>query len=462
MKMAPTIFREYDIRGVAERDMDAAFARALGRAVASRVRDRHGDRRERPAVSVGRDCRLTSDSYAEAVIAGIRESGVDAVDIGMCPTPLLYFSLFQLPVHGGVQVTASHNASEYNGFKVCIGRESVYGESIARLRSEIERGAFATGDGQLRRQAIIPDYERYCAGQFGRLPRRLKVVVDGGNGASGPIAPPVLRSLGCEVRELYCDADGRFPNHHPDPTVPENLADLIAAVDAEGADLGVAFDGDGDRLGVVAPGGRILWGDELLVIFAREVLARKPGAIVISEVKCSQRLFDDVERHGGKAIMWKAGHSLIKAKMKETGAEVGGEMSGHMFFADRFFGYDDAIYATCRLLEILAGGSGGVVDLLAGLPSAHATPELRVDCADETKFRVVEVVRDRLARDHPVNDVDGVRVEFAEGWGLVRASNTQPALVLRFEASSAAKRDEYRTLVERVVADVRADVEAAV
>ena len=458
MRMDPTIFREYDLRGIAERDMDADFARALGRAVATRVRAANPDV-ERPAIAVGRDCRATSDSYAAAVAAGANESGVDVFDIGMVPTPIVYFALFRLPVHGGIQVTASHNASEYNGFKVCIGREAIHGESIARLRGEIERGAFASGRGTTRVHDLLPEYREYVTGQFGRLPRRLKVVVDGGNGASGPVAPAILRDLGCEVVELFCDADGRFPNHHPDPTVPENLEDLARAIEAERADVGIAYDGDGDRIGVVAPGGRILWGDELLVVFAREILSRKPGAVVISEVKCSQRLFDDVARHGGRPIMWKAGHSLIKAKMKETGAEVGGEMSGHMFFADRFLGYDDAIYATCRLLEILARSGGRLVDLLDGLPTAFNTPELRVDCPDDAKFEVVRRVRDRLARDHEVDDVDGVRVRFADGWGLVRASNTQPALVLRFEASSEAVRDAHRAAVERVVEEVRAEVE---
>jgi phosphomannomutase/phosphoglucomutase len=269
-----------------------------------------------------------------------------------------------------------------------------------------------------------------------------------------------MRSLGCEVIELYCDPDGRFPNHHPDPTVPENLADVIRTVDDSKADVGIAYDGDADRIGVVAPGGRILWGDELLVVFAREILARRPGAVVISEVKCSQRLFDDVAAHGGKPIMWKAGHSLIKAKMRETGAAVGGEMSGHMFFADRFLGYDDAIYASCRLLDILARTEGGVLDLLAGLPPAFNTPEIRVDCPDALKFAVTARVRDRLRRDFPINEVDGVRVSFDDGWGLVRASNTQPALVLSFEASSAAKCAEHRAFVEGLVAEARAAVEA--
>ena len=459
MRMTPTIFREYDIRGVAEDEFDAEFAWALGRAFGSRVRARHPDRDVR--VAVGRDCRLTSDAYADALIRGLTESGVNVLDIGQCPTPLMYFSLFHFTVDGGVEVTASHNASEYNGFKMCLGRESMYGDAISSLRDDIEEKRFVDGSGSVEKVEVLPPYFEYCKEQFGTLPRRLKVVVDAGNGAGGPVGPEVLRNLGCDVIPLFCDADGRFPNHHPDPTLPENLEDLIRTVDAENADIGIAFDGDADRLGVVAPGGKIIWGDEQLVIFAREILSRKPGSVVISEVKCSQRLFDEVEKLGGKPIMWKAGHSLIKAKMKETDAAVGGEMSGHMFFADRFFGYDDAVYAAARLLEILANSEGTLLDLLEGLPPAHTTPEIRVDCPDTLKFAVAERVKEKLRADWPVNDVDGVRADFGDGWGLVRASNTQPALVLRFEAVNAQRRDELRRQVEAVVAESRAEIESA-
>ena len=454
MKMNPTIFREYDIRGLAEVDFDAGFAHALGRAVGTRVRRARGG--GKVTMSVGRDCRLTSDEYADALIRGLNETGVDVLDIAMVPTPLLYFSLFELPVDGGIEITASHNASEYNGFKICIGRESIYGDAITSLRTEIESGDFLSGSGTVERRDVVEPYLAFCEKQFGKLSRRLRVVVDAGNGAASQVAPRMIERIGCEVVALFCDADGRFPNHHPDPTMPENLEDVIRTVDEKKADIGLAFDGDGDRLGVVAPGGRILWGDEVLVVFAREILTRKPGAVVISEVKCSQRLFDDVAKHGGRPVMWKAGHSLIKAKMKELGAEVGGEMSGHMFFADRFFGYDDAVYAAGRLLEILSKSDRGLTELLSDLPPAHVTPELRVDCPDALKFRLVDRVRERLRAEYPVNDVDGVRAQFADGWGLVRASNTQPALVLRFEAGSAEHRDEYRRLVEAIVEEERA------
>lgn len=458
MRMTPTIFREYDIRGIAGEEFDAEFAWALGRAFGSRVRTRNPDREV--SVTVGRDCRLTSDEYADALIRGLTECGVKVLDIGQCPTPLMYFSLFHYPVDGGIEVTASHNASEYNGFKMCLGRQSMYGDAITSLRDDIEAKRFVDGTAGVEKKEILEPYFEYCKEQFGTLPRKLRVVVDAGNGAGGPVGPQVIENLGCDVIPIFCDPDGRFPNHHPDPTLPENLEDLIRKVDEEGADLGVAFDGDADRLGVVAPGGKILWGDELLVIFAREILARRPGSVVISEVKCSQRLFDEVERIGGKPIMWKAGHSLIKAKMKETDAVVGGEMSGHMFFADRFLGYDDAVYAGARLLEILAKSDGTLLDLLDGLPPAVTTPEIRVDCPDTVKFAVAARVTEMLRADWPVNDVDGVRADFGDGWGLVRASNTQPALVLRFEASTEARRDELRAMVEGVVEKARAEVEA--
>ncbi len=293
------------------------------------------------------------------------------------------------------------------------------------------------------------------------MPRRLKVVVDAGNGAAGPVAPRIIEAMGCEMRTLFCEPDGRFPNHHPDPTVEENMQDLIRAVRERGADIGVAFDGDADRVGVVDHTGRILWGDELLILFARDILASRPGAVVVSEVKCSQRLYDDIEAHGGNAIMWKAGHSLLKAKMRETKAALGGEMSGHLFFADRYFGFDDAIYAACRMLEVLARAGRPLAELLADLPPAVNTPEIRVDCPDALKFTIAEKAKERFRKDgYDIIDVDGVRVKFPEGWGLIRASNTQPVLVMRFEASTPARLAEYRAVVERVLDDVKREVGA--
>jgi phosphomannomutase/phosphoglucomutase len=305
---------------------------------------------------------------------------------------------------------------------------------------------------------VVPAYQDHLARTLAPLARPISVVVDAGNGTAGPVAPAVYRRLGARVRELFCDLDGRFPNHHPDPTVPENMEDLIRTVADTGAELGIAFDGDADRIGVVDAGGRIVWGDELLVLYGRDVLARNPGAVIVSEVKCSQRLYDDIARHGGRGIMWKAGHSLLKAKMRETGALLGGEMSGHIFFKERYFGYDDAIYAGARLLEILARSGRTVSDLLADLPPSHTTPEIRVDCPDDVKFAVAERVRERFrAEGREIIDVDGVRVRFPHGWGLLRASNTQPVLVMRFEAEGAEQLAEYRRIVEEAVTAARAE-----
>jgi phosphomannomutase/phosphoglucomutase len=454
--MNPAIFREYDIRGVAERDFDSGFARCLGQAYGTLARETG-----RRAVAVGRDCRLTSAAYAGALADGLAATGLEVVDIGVCPTPLLYFSLFHFDLDGGIQVTGSHNPAEFNGFKICLGRQTIFGDDIQRLRRLIEAGRFATGAGRRCARDASGPYRDYLAAQFGRLPRSLAVAVDAGNGTAGPVAPAILERLGCRVTRLYCEQDGRFPNHHPDPTVVENLRDLIAAVAAGGFDVGLAFDGDADRIGVVDRSGRVVWGDELLVVFARDILASRPGAIIVSEVKCSQRLFDDIAARGGQGIMWKAGHSLLKAKMRETGAVLGGEMSGHMFFADRYFGYDDAIYAACRLLEILARDGRSLGAILADLPPAFATPEIRVDCPEDRKFLVAERAREHFRQGHDVIDVDGVRVRFAEGWGLVRASNTQPILVLRVEARTPQRLEEYRRVVEGAVARIRAELGCA-
>jgi phosphomannomutase/phosphoglucomutase len=451
--MNPSIFREYDIRGLAEKDFDAEFARRLGCVHGTTIAERGGTR-----VSVGRDCRPTSDAYAEAVIDGLLASGLRVVDLGVCPTPLLYFSLFHLNLDGGVQVTASHNPSEYNGFKVCRGKETLYGAEIQELRRRIEQGAFALRPGGQRESyEIVPSYQRHVLADIGELARPLRVVIDAGSGVAGPVAPPIFRALGCAVIEIACVPDGRFPIHHPDPTVPENLTLLIEKVREERADLGVAYDGDADRIGVVDEKGTILWGDELLILFARDLLRRRPGALIISEVKCSQRLFDDIARHGGVPVMWKAGHSLLKAKMKQTGALLAGEMSGHMFFAERYFGYDDAIYASLRLAEILARAGRPLSTLLEDLPRAVSTPEIRVDCPDDRKFAVAERATAYFRQHYPVIDVDGVRIQFPEGWGLIRASNTQPALVLRFEATDEARLEEYRAIVEGKLRELMAE-----
>ena len=381
------------------------------------------------------------------------------LDIGVCPTPLMYFSLFHWDLDGGIQVTGSHNPADYNGFKVCLGKEALHGEQIQDLRRRMEAARFRHGDGRIEPRPVVPVYQDEIAKRMGLLARPIEVVVDSGNGTAGPVAPSIYRRMGARVHELFSDMDGRFPNHHPDPTVADNMRELIAAVAKTGADLGIAFDGDADRIGVVDRRGRIIWGDELLVAFARDVLSRNPGAVIVSEVKASQRLYDDIARHGGRGIMWKAGHSLLKAKMRETGALLGGEMSGHIFFKERYFGYDDAVYAGARLLDILARSEQTLDQLLADLPRTESTPEIRIDCPDAVKFKVADRVRDRFReQDYEIVDVDGVRVKFPHGWGLVRASNTQPVLVLRFEAETAAELAEYRRTVEQAVTAVRSEL----
>ncbi|MCG3775297.1 MAG: Phosphomannomutase/phosphoglucomutase [Nitrospira sp.] len=385
------------------------------------------------------------------------------VDIGICPSPLVYFSLFQLPIDGGIMITGSHNAAEYNGLKICIGKEAIHGEEIQALRAVMETGVFVSGAGTLSAHPIIPDYLAYLKKSFAHVnAKRLHVVIDCGNGVAALVAQQALELLGCRVTGLYCDLDGRFPNHHPDPTVLENLDDLIQAVKEHKADAGIGYDGDADRIGTIDEQGNVLWGDRLMVVYARDILAAKPGSTIISEVKSSQSLYDDIAKHGGRPIMWKTGHSLIKAKMKIEQAVLAGEMSGHMFFADRYFGYDDAIYASCRLVEILAKTPQPLSALVADLPKTSVTPEIRVDVSDTVKFTLVRQVQDRLAlclktreplgpsksvlRD--VITIDGVRAIFDDGWGLIRASNTQPALVLRFEATSPERLAAIRAVIE--------------
>ena len=456
MTADPSIYREYDIRGIAGVDYDEAFVEALGRAYGTKL-----IRENITRVAVGRDCRVTGPAYHKIMKAAIRSTGVSVVDIGECPTPLMYFSVHHLDLMGGIQVTGSHNPPDHNGFKICIGKSTIHGEGIQDLKQIVDSGDMARGDGAEEVYPIIPAYQGYLEEQFGRCGVGVKVVVDSGNGTGGPVGPGVYRAMGCEVIELYSEPDGTFPNHHPDPTVEENMADLIKAVAEHGADLGIAFDGDSDRIGAVDNTGRIIWGDEMLVIFARDILSRSPGATIVSEVKCSQRLFDDIEKNGGNGIMWKVGHSLLKAKMRETGALLGGEMSGHLFFADRYFGYDDAVYAGGRLIEIIARTGESLEDMLSDLPVTVYTPEIRLDCADGIKFQVAERARDRF-RDlgYEIVDVDGVRVKFDDGWGLIRASNTQPVLVTRFEATNTDSLEKNRETVETELDSIKQELGA--
>jgi len=449
MQLNEKIFREYDIRGIADRDLNSDVMVAIGRAIATFTRKRGGTR-----MTLGYDCRLSSERIRHALTEGLLSSGIDVVDIGLVPTPLLYFSVVHLKTDGGIMITGSHNPGEYNGLKVCVGPSTIHGEEIQQLKHIVLEGKFSAGKGKLDRAEVIEPYLQYVVKNV-KNPAPMKVVVDSGNGMAGIVAPELFRRLGSEVVELYSELDGRFPNHHPDPTEAKNLTALIGKVKETGAVAGIAFDGDADRIGVVDRSGRILFGDELLVIYARQVLTQNPGASIISEVKASHRLFKDIALHGGNPILWKTGHSLIKAKMKESGALLAGEMSGHMFFNDRYFGYDDAIYAGARLLEVLHQSKKTPGELLADLPPSHTTPEIRVDCPDEIKFDVVAKARDKfVSLGLEVNPIDGARVEFGDGWGLVRASNTQPVLVYRFEASSQARLDEIREIVERTVADL--------
>jgi len=448
--MNPRIFREYDIRGVVDQDLMDESVLLLARAFSTYLSSM-GMRR----VVVGRDGRLSSPRFREPLVQGMISGGLEVVDIGICPTPVFYFSLFHLDREGGIMITGSHNPPEFNGFKVCVGKEALYGEEIQNLRRLAEARNFVDGKGSVSYQKLIPSYQDFIIRNI-RLKRKLKVVVDSGNGTAGAVAPQILRALGCQVEELYSEMDGQFPNHFPDPTIPGNMKDLIAKVKQTGAEVGIAYDGDADRIGVADPLGNIIWGDQLMILFARDVLRNHPGATIISEAKCSQVLYDEITKLGGRGIMWRTGHSLLKSKMKEERALLGGEMSGHIFFADRYFGYDDAIYASCRLLEILSQSEWRIPELLGDIPKTFTTPEIRVECPDDQKFALVERVKESFRKEYPIVDVDGVRVLFPDGWGLVRASNTQPVLVLRFEARSAARLEEIRELVEKRVADFAA------
>lgn len=440
VELNPEIFRQYDIRGTVGKDLDADVAELVGRAYGTLLLRMGGK-----AAAVGRDNRLSSPELHEALVAGIRATGVHVYDTGLHPTPVLYFALFHLPVQGGVQVTGSHNPPEMNGFKVAVGTSTLYGEQIRKLYELIRDFDFERGRGRREESEVVSEYVRTIRSRI-VLERPLEVVVDAGNGTAGPIVPDLLRELGCDVVPLYCELDGRFPNHHPDPTLVEAMQPLIAKVRETGAEVGVAFDGDADRLGVVDERGEIVWGDRLLALFAREVLARQPGAAILFEVKCSQALVEEVERLGGRPVMGQTGHSLIKERMRQENAPLAGEMSGHIFFADEYYGYDDAIYAACRLLRLLSREKASLGTLLDQIPSYPSTPETRVDCPDELKFRVVQEIGDEFRREYSTIDVDGVRVLFGDGWGLLRASNTQPVLVMRFEAYTPERLEEIRSL----------------
>ncbi len=440
------IFRQYDIRGVWGRDLTQETSVLLGRGFAAFLLDR--TRSDTARVTVGWDARLHSPAIRDGLVRGLTESGVDVVRLGMCPTPVQYYSLHTMPVDGGVMITGSHNPPEFNGFKLSVGKGTIFGSDIQSIRQIIEDGQFRAGRGSVEDYPVMDDYVADLKGRFGSL-SGIRVVVDAGNGTGGLVAPGIMRALGAEVTELYCEPDGNFPNHHPDPTIDESLAALRAKVAEVNAHAGIGYDGDADRIGVIDEKGSVVRGDSLMIIFARDILQNNPGATVIGEVKCSQTLYDDIARHGGKPVMWKTGHSLIKEKMRAEGALLAGEMSGHIFFKHRYYGYDDAVYASLRLLEVIKknGEPYSSSVLLDNVPDVVSTPEIRFDCPEDIKFQIVEKAQ-RSFDEFDSDTIDGIRIRFSDGWALIRASNTQPVLVLRFEAVNEVRLAEIRELVE--------------
>jgi len=432
MKISSYIFREYDIRGKVGDELSEEAVNAIGKAYGTIIK-RNGGKK----VVCGRDGRNSSPVLQEALINGILSTGIDVVNIGICPTPVMYFSLFTLEnVDGGIQVTGSHNPPEFNGFKICIGKETIFGPQIQKIREIIENENFENGKGKVEEVNIIEDYIEYICKNV-NIKKPLKIILDPGNGVCGLTAPEIFKRLGCKVECIFCEIDGNFPNHFPDPVVPDNLKVLRQKVLESNADVGFGYDGDGDRIGVIDEKGNIIWGDQLLIIFAKDLLKKHKGAKIIGEVKCSRVLYQTIEKFGGIPIMWKTGHSLIKNKMKEEKAILAGEMSGHLFFADKWFGFDDGVYTSVRLVEILSQNEKRLSEYLKDIPKLFSTPEIRKECPDEIKFKVVEKLVKKFKEDgFNVVDIDGARIEFEEGWALVRASNTQPVLVLRFEAES--------------------------
>jgi phosphomannomutase/phosphoglucomutase len=455
-KISPTLFREYDIRGLVDQDLTEEAVHLIGKALGTKVRAAGGKN-----VVVGRDCRESGERFSRQLVAALRSTGCDVVDLGVVPTPLVYFAAYTLPgVDGSCQITGSHNPPEYNGLKLGLGKNTFHGEEIQELLRVIEKGEFATGQGSVRTHDIVTPYRAHVQENLRFGKRKLKVVVDAGNGTGGVVAVPLFQALGLDVVPLFIEMDGRFPNHHADPTVEKNLEQLKAKVRETKADIGIAYDGDADRVGAVDEKGNVLWGDQIMILFSRALLAEVPGSTIVGEVKCSFTLYDDIKAKGGRGIMWKAGHSLIKAKMKEEKAALAGEMSGHIFFAHRWFGFDDGIYSSGRLLELLSRTDAPMSTLLADVPKTFSTPELRVDCPEDKKFELVRRAQEFFSKRYDAVTVDGVRVVFPDGWGLVRASNTQPILVLRFEAKTQARLEEIERLVRSKVDELKRELGA--
>ncbi len=436
--MNKQIFREYDIRGIADEDLTDDVVELIGRAYGTLMM-----RKKYRLISVGRDVRLTSERIQNALMRGILSTGLNVVDVGVVPTPVLYFSIVHLNTDGGVMVTGSHNPIEFNGLKLNEGLASLYGQQIQQLRKVIEEKDFEKGKGELHQKEMVMDYKAMLKERI-RIEKSFKIVIDAGNGTAGPIAPEVFETFGCKVIRLFCEPDGTFPNHLPDPTVMKYIEDLRRAVVKEKADLGLGYDGDSDRLGVIDEKGRIVFADQLLAILVKEVLSRNRGATIAFDVKCSQMLPEVIEKEGGIPLMWKTGHSLIKKKMREIGAPLAGEMSGHIFYKDGYFGYDDGIYVSFRLVQYLSTQEKKLSELVDALPQYVSTPEIRIDCPDANKFKVIQELTKSFRKEYNIVDIDGVRVNFGDGWGLIRASNTQPILVLRFEAETHNRLDEIR------------------
>ncbi|MDI6840388.1 MAG: phosphomannomutase/phosphoglucomutase [bacterium] len=431
----PNIFRAYDIRGVADVDLTDDVVYRLGQAYGTYINSNLKSQISNLKVGVGQDVRISSPRIAKSLIRGILDTGVDVVDLGVIPTPILYFSTFYYNYAGGIMVTGSHNPKEYNGFKILKGKETIYGNEIQKLKTVMEEGNFIKGKGKLIKHNPVLDYINLVKSKV-KIKHTKKLVIDPGNGTCGPVAYRIFRELACDIECIYCEPDGNFPAHLPDPTIPEYMEDLIKRVRTTQSDFGIGYDGDGDRIGVVDELGNIIWGDKLLALFAKDVLKEHHGAPIIFEVKCSDGLVEYIKSMGGLPIMWKTGHSFIKAKMKVEKSPLAGEMSGHMFFADNYYGYDDAIFASMRLLEILSNEKRTLSDLITEIPYYYSTPEIRVDSKDELKFKLVNLLKDHFKSHYPVIDIDGVRIKFTDGWALVRASNTQPVLVMRFEAKT--------------------------
>ncbi len=450
-KIEAYIFRNYDIRGIFEKELREDSVNLIGKAIGTYIKRRGGKE-----IVVGRDGRLSSPAIRNWLISGLLSTGINVIDVGMVPTPLTYFAIYHWDKDGGVMITGSHNPPDYNGFKILNGKETLYGPEIKSLYDLIVKDDFEEGKGKVMEKDVIDEYKNYVVDNI-KQQRPMKFIIDGGNGVGCFVAKDIFIALGNEIETLFCEVDGNFPNHHPDPTVPENMKELQKRVVDSGADLGIAYDGDADRLGIVDDRGRLLFGDQIVMILARQVLEHHKGAKIISDVKASKFLFEEIKNLGGQPIMWKTGHSFIKKKMKEEQAMLAGEMSGHIFFADRYYGFDDAIYSSARFVEYLSSLDMKLSEIVDRLPKAFSTPEIRVEAKEETKFKVVEEVKNRLRNlhpDYPVIDIDGVRIEYPDGWALVRASNTQPVLVLRFEAASEEALKRIRKEVEGLLKEL--------